>query len=149
MRQSRWPSWTGAARLSWRRSVEASRRMRRRGRKRAGRDTTLRLLNRLLATEQDSTEDSALPSTILVFCFWIEKNHVLWSLRHKMSHCKLTARVSERDDRWGQPVACLCTCKCFSICQKYLNLDFPLKYSGQLFRSVNRLCLWDSRWKID
>lgn len=48
--------------------------MRRRGRKKAGRDTTLRLLNRLLATERDSSEDSAILSTIVLILLLDFKN---------------------------------------------------------------------------
>lgn len=93
-RRSPWRSWTGAARRSWRWTVEASRTTRRSGRKTAGRDTTSKLLDRHLATERASSE------LLLIYCFLllfdIFNLLVLRSLWHKMSHCKLIARVNEK-----------------------------------------------------
>lgn len=60
MQQSPWRLWTWAVRRSWKWSIEASRTMRRSGQKKAGRDTTLRLSNRLLALGRGCSEDRVL-----------------------------------------------------------------------------------------
>lgn len=60
MQQSPWRLWTWAVRRSWRWSTEVSRTMRRSGQKKAGRDTTLRLSNRLLALGRGCSEDRVL-----------------------------------------------------------------------------------------
>lgn len=56
--RSQWHLWTCAVRRSWRWSTEASRTTRRSGLRKAGRDITLRLSNRLLASGRGCSEDT-------------------------------------------------------------------------------------------
>lgn len=82
------------------------------------------------------------------FLFWIFKLLVLsLSLWHKLSYCKLTARVNERDEIGEANLSPVCV---NVLILAYLNLDFsPSVFGSVVRRSVNGLCLWDSGWKME